>query len=115
GCAQFLRPTARVGAGIARSYDDASKPRCNHRIGARWRLACVIARLERDVQRRAPCGASSARERIDLGVRFAVPLVPPLTDYFAVAHHDCADQRIGCSLSPATLRERQRATHELLV
>lgn len=72
----------------------------------------VIAGLERDVRGRAArVGAAPARvrERLDLGVRLAAPMMPSLAQRRAVADEDAADRRIRRRVGGGARGELARA------
>jgi hypothetical protein len=75
-----------VGVRIAASNDDTRDFRVHDRVRARRRTTSVIARFERHVERAAGRGAASVFERGDLGVVFTGPLVPTLSDDYAVTN-----------------------------
>ena len=91
-------PQAAAGGLLGRVVggdDDAPDAGLDDRVGARRRLALVAARLERDVERRAfEVGHPAGLDRVDLGVRAAVDLVPALAEHLAVARDHGADDRV---------------------
>ena len=69
-------------------------------------LAVVAARLQRDVQRRAAqVGVAAGGDRVDLGVRAAVLVVPALAEDLAVPDDDRADHRVGAHAAQPPLGE----------
>ncbi len=62
---------------------------------ARWGASVMIARLERDVERRAARAGPGRLEGFDLRMRPTGARVKALADDLAVAHHHRADHRIG--------------------
>ena len=97
-------------ARVVAADDDARDAGLEDRLGARRRVPVVAARLERDVQRRAVQVRVAARgDRVDLGVRAAVVVVPALAEHRAVARDDGPDERVGAHATAAPLRELDRA------
>ena len=102
--------------GIVGGDHDAPDARLQDRLGARRRLALVAARLERHVQRRpAQVRHAAGLDRVDLGVRAAVFLVPALPQDLAVAGDHGADDRVGLDRAGAVARELDRAREVQLV
>ena len=66
------------------------------------------ARLQGHVHGRAPRRLACRLERDHLGVRPALPLVPPLADDLAVAHDDRADDRVRMRRAAPALGELER-------
>ena len=76
------------------------------RVCARWRVAFVTARLQRHVQGGLIEVHGAARfDRVDLGVRPAVALVPAFAEDLTVARHDGAHKRVGLHLAGSMLGE----------
>ena len=72
----------------------------------------VIARLERDVRRRAARivpAAPRVAQRFDLGVRVAAPVVPALTERRSIARDDAADRWVRRGVGDRTRAELDRA------
>jgi hypothetical protein len=69
-----------LGVRVELAGDHAFDARRKERVDARWRGAMVRARLERHVDRGTARALTGDRERDDLGVRTALPLVPALAD-----------------------------------
>jgi len=95
--------TGRLRVGVGDRGDYPAHARGDDGIGAGRRAAVMSARLEADVERRAPSPLAGRLERHDLGVRTAGSLVPAFPDDLAVANEDCADQRVGTGRAPPTL------------
>jgi hypothetical protein len=96
--------------GVVGGQHHAPDPRLQDRVGAGRRLALVAARLERHVEGRAaevlqPAGL----DRVDLGVRAAVLLVPALAEDLAVAGDHRAHHRVRPDRARALARELDRS------
>ena len=98
------RPEAfSVGSSLATTT--RAMPAAQDRVGARRLLALVAAGLERDVERRAAqVGVAGGGDRVDLGVRAAVLLVPALAHDLAVLDEHRADDRVGAARCPRRAR-----------
>src|SRR3954470_285100 len=73
------------------------------------------ARLQRNVERSAPCGFAGARNRLRLSMRTTARLSPAAPHDHAILHHHRADRRIGPGASLPASSQRQRELHEALV
>jgi hypothetical protein len=72
----------------------------------------MTARLERYVHRRPTCRGAGAFERVDLGVRFARSLVPPLPDHDTISRdHHRAHHRIRRGAALPACRVEQGTSH----
>jgi streptomycin 6-kinase len=92
--------------------DDTGYACGDQRIDTRRCRPVVRARLERDVDGRAPRTRPRRCQRVHLGVRSSLPFVPPLADDLAVGHHDRTDDRIWVCRAAAVLGELDRALQE---
>ena len=102
----------RRGIRILHRSNDALDARGDDRFGAWTGAAGVIARFERDVERRALRFCSGGFERDDFRVIALLVLMKSLTDDFAVAHNDATDRRIRAGEADAFAREVERVVHE---
>src|SRR5262249_31287682 len=92
----------------------ALEPGFDDRIRARSGAAVMHARLERHVHRRA-ASVIDAKQRLDLGMRLARALMPPLRDGLAVADDHRSDHRIRAHRVSAALRKLERAAHKAFI
>src|SRR5206468_4165193 len=80
GRTQLVEPARGRRIRISRSGENLCDPRVDHRLRARRGRAPARARLEGDVERRRAGAVAGGRERVRLGMRLALPLVPALAD-----------------------------------
>jgi hypothetical protein len=89
---------------------------CHERLGARRRVAVVVARLEGDVGGRPTGPVAGGAQRRDLGVRpVRVGTGGALADDLAVAHEHAADPRVRRGIDARRLGQGCRPPHQLLV
>ncbi len=118
GLAQPRRAVRGVRIGVGHRGDDARDAGGNQRLGARRRAARVVARLERDVGRRAARIAAArlrVDQRVDLGVRFAGARMESFADRLAVLTSTQPTRGLGVAVYEAARGERERARHERAV
>jgi hypothetical protein len=78
----------------------------------------VVARLERDVRRRAVrivSAAPSVEQRFDLGVRLAAPMMPALAERRSLAHDDAPDRWVRRGIGDRARAELDRAREVAVV
>jgi hypothetical protein len=102
-----------VRVGVATSDDDARDLRRDDRLGARRRAPVMVARLERDVERRALGARTGGAQRSDLRMIDARTFVMTRCDELASTHDDRAD--VWIRRRPPVLRVDEREIHEALV
>ena len=112
---QKIEPAATdARIGVDRRRHDPRDAGCRNTFDARACPACVTARLEGAIERRAPREISRFVERAHLSVRSSRPLVISLTHNRAVpGHNHRADHRIRTGRPPAPLGKIERAVHVL--
>ena len=111
--AKTLETTAfRRGIRILHRSNDPRDARGDDCFGAWTGAAGMIARLKRDVERRALRFSSSSFERHDFRVISILVLMKSLADDFAVAHNDAADRGVRARETHAFAREVERVVHE---
>src|SRR5204863_8715154 len=79
---------------VPRSDDNLCNAGVDHRLRARRSRAPARARLERDVERRRAGAVAGGGERVRLGVRLALPLVPALADDLVITDENSADDGV---------------------
>src|SRR5690606_788768 len=100
-CPQTLNAPPCDRVRIERRDYDTCDARSKHRVRARRCATMVVARLERNVQRRTAGLLTGSLECDDLRVRTAILRVPPLADDFVVVHDHGTHHRIRPGTCPA--------------
>ena len=95
--------------------DDATHPGRDEHLGARRRAAMVVARLQRHIDGSAARGTTGGAQGMNLGVRFAGPLVPAFADDHPRRDDHASHPRIGRGRVEATSGEPQRPRHMAVI
>jgi hypothetical protein len=88
-------PAGDLGEGVRHGGHDTTDASGQDGIGAGRRFAVVTARLQGDIKRGTPGGLTGGVERMNLGVRSTVTLVPALADAGIPLDDDGADHGVG--------------------
>jgi hypothetical protein len=101
-----------LGKRVLHRGHDAGDSRGHDRLAARWRLAVMAARFQRDVQRASRGPLASSGQRLDLCMRLAKPPVPPFAHDLPLANDNAAHQWVRLNMAQPLLRPFQGAEHE---
>src|SRR5439155_8676865 len=112
GVPKLLQAARGLWIRVPRPDDDLLDTGVDHRLCTGRRRAPARAWLERDIERGAASVIAGGRERVYLGMRLALPLVPALADDLTVLHEHGPDDRVRLGRPAPALGELERPLEE---